>query len=75
MIFYLNPNKYKTQDKHPDYKNGKVIVKEAIEPGVYDVACWMGETEKGKYMKITFDPQTHLTTEDKKSEINNDMPF
>ena len=55
--------------------NAKVIVKEAIEPGVYDVACWMGETEKGKYMKITVDPQTHLTTQDKKSEINDDMPF
>ncbi len=67
MIFYLNPNKYKTEDKHPDYKNAKVIVKEAI--------CWMGETEKGKYMKITFDPQTHLTAQDKKSDIDDDMPF
>ena len=75
MIFYLNPNKYKTQDKHPDYKNAKVIVKEAIEPGVYDVACWMGENEKGKYMKVTFDPQTHLTQQDKKCEPNDDAPF
>ena len=56
-------------------QNAKVIVKEAIEPGVYDVACWMGETEKGKYMKVTFDPQTHLTQEDKKSEQSDDAPF
>jgi len=35
----------------------------------------MGETEKGKYMKVTFDPQTHLTQEDKKSEQSDDAPF
>jgi len=35
----------------------------------------MGVNEKGKYMKITFDPQTHLTQQDKKSEPSDDAPF
>jgi len=37
----------------------------------------MGENEKGKYMKITFDPQTHLTQEDKNEipEPAGDAPF
>ena len=80
----LFKNKYKERDDHPSWKGDALLDlgKLGIGSGQseVDLSIWVNKTKEGdKYLKINIDPpyqsEAEVKPEDKKEELDDDIPF